>query len=305
MQRTREAPSLRPARRRRRGWESPWVGLAFVAPFMVGLLVLFVGPILAVPVLSLLDWVLPDAPSWAGFANYAKLARDPEVLRGVGLTLLFVVMLVPANIALALGLALMLNVKARGAGLFRTLLFSPVVVPLVAWSLVWRFVLQPDFGLVNTLLGKLGVQGPNWLFEFPWALVAVVASMVIEHVGLNMLIFLGALQGVPHEVHEAARIDGATPRQTLWRVTLPMISPTVFLTVVVTLIGALKAFAPIYVLTGGNDAANVLMVQMFKNGFKYFDFGYASGIAWVLFVVMLVLTVVQWRLRGRWVFYES
>lgn len=303
----REARTFAPPRavKRRRGWESPWVGFAFVAPFILGLTVLFLGPVLAVPVLSMLNWVLPDAPTWAGFANYARLARDPEVLRSTWITALFVAGLVPLNIGLALGLALLLNVKARGVGLFRTLLFSPVVVPLVAWALVWRFVLQPDFGLVNNLLGRLGISGPNWLFEFPWALVAVVVSMVIEHVGLNMLIFLAALQSVPRELHEAAVIDGASRGQTFWKITLPMISPTVFLTLVVTIIGALKAFAPIYVLTGGSDSASVLMVQMFKNGFKYFDFGYASGIAWVLFVVMLLLTVGQWQMRKRWVHYES
>ena len=290
---------------RRKGWESRWTGLWFVAPFVLGLLLLFVLPILAVPAISLTRWSLLDAPQFAGLSNYARMLRDPEIARSAWITLLFVVGLVPTNIVLAMVLALLLNVKARGVGLFRTILFSPVVIPLVAWALVWRFVLQPDFGLVNVLLKQLGISGPNWLFEFPWALVAVVVSLVIEHVGLNMLIFLGALQGVPREISEAAQIDGATPSQTFFKVTLPMISPTVFLVLVVTLIGALKSFAPIYVLTGGSDVAGVLMIQMWKQGFKYFEFGYASAIAWLLFVAMLVLTVIQWRLRTRWVHYEA
>ncbi|GGJ57203.1 carbohydrate ABC transporter permease [Deinococcus roseus] len=293
------------SRPRKGGWESQWVGLLFVLPFMIGLTVLFIGPILAVPIMSLYNWVLPRAPEWIGLGNYARMGTDREVLHSVWVTVLFVVMLVPTNIILALGLALLLNVKAKALGFFRMALFSPVVVPLVAWALVWRFVLQPDFGLVNVLLGKLGIQGPNWLFEAPWALIAVVVCLVIEHVGMNMLIFLGALQNVPAEVHEAAKIDGANSSQTFFKVTLPLMSPTVFLTVIVTLIGALKSFAPIYVLTGGSDATSVLMVQMWKQGFKYFDFGYASGLSWLIFLVMLTLTWMQWQLRKRWVFYES
>jgi multiple sugar transport system permease protein len=295
----------RAATRRRRGWESRWSGLLFVAPFAVGLFALFVVPVLAVPVISLTEWALRDTPRFVGLANYARLPTDPDVVRATGVTALFVALLVPANIALSLALALLLNVKARGVGLFRTVLFAPVVVPVVAWALVWRFVLQPDFGLVNRALSALHVSGPNWLFEYPWAVVAVVASMVVEHAGLNMLIFLGALQGVPRELTEAAAIDGATARQTFWNITLPLISPTVFLVVVVTVIGALKAFAPILVLTGGGDAAGVLMVQMWKQGFKYFEFGYASSLAWLLFLAMLALTVVQWQLRKRWVFHET
>jgi len=290
---------------RQRGWESRWTGLWFVAPFMIGLVALFALPMLAVPAMSLLRWSLVAPAEFVGLENYTRLVGDGEIGRATWITVLFVVGLVPTNIALAMTLALLLNVKARAVGLFRTVFFSPVIIPVVAWSLVWRFVLQPDFGMVNVLLSKIGVRGPNWLFEFPWALVAVIVSIVIEHVGLNMLIFLGALQGVPRETHEAALIDGATPRQAFWLITLPMISPTIFLVVIVTVIGALKAFAPIYVLTGGADVAGVLMIQMWKQGFRYFEFGYAATIAWMLFVVMMGLTVLQWQLRKRWVHYES
>lgn len=299
-------PSAQPSRPpRKRGWESRWSGLWFVLPFVLGLVLLFVVPILAVPLIALTEWSLLSPPKWVGLDNYGQLLRDSEFRRSAWITAVFVLGLVPFNIVLALGLALLLNVKVRAVGLFRTLLFSPVIVPVVAWALVWRFVLQPDFGLVNKSLELLGIKGPNWLFEFPWALVAVIISLVIEHVGLNMLIFLGALQAVPKELYEAARVDGSTARQAFWGITLPMISPTVFLVVVVTVIGALKVFAPIYVLTSGTNAAEVLMIQMWKQGFKYFELGYASAIAWVLFLLMMVLTVVQWQLRRKWVFGEN
>jgi multiple sugar transport system permease protein len=303
--RTSVQPSTPQAPLKRRGWESRWTGLWFVLPFVLGLVVLFIVPILSVPLISLTEWSLLSPPKWVGLENYQQLLRDTEFQRSAWITGLFVLGLVPFNIALALSLALLLSYKAPGVGLFRTILFSPVIVPVVAWALVWRFVLQPDFGLVNKGLEVFGIKGPNWLFEFPWALVAVIVSLVIEHVGLNMLIFLGAIQAVPKELYEAASIDGTTPRQAFWRITLPLISPTLFLVVVVTVIGALKVFAPIYVLTSGTNAAEVLMIQMWKQGFKYFELGYASAIAWVLFVVMMGLTLVQWQLRRKWVFNEN
>jgi len=296
---------VKPRRAKHSGWESRWTGLWFVLPFVAGLGLLFLLPIAAVPVISLSHWSLLSSPRWAGLDNYAHLLHDPQFLRSAWITALFVAGLVPLNIALAMGLALLLNVRVGGVGFFRMLLFSPVVVPAVAWALVWRFVLQPDFGLVNNLLAKVGLVGPNWLLQFPWALVAVVVSLLIEHVGLNMLIFLGAIQAIPKELLEAAAIDGANPRQIFWKVTLPILSPTLFLVMVVTSIGALKVFAPIYVLTSGTDSAEVLMIQMWKQGFKYFELGYASAIAWVLFLAMLALTLVQWGLRRRWVFNEA
>ncbi len=296
---------VKPRRAKHSGWESRWTGLWFVLPFVAGLGLLFLLPIAAVPVISLSHWSLLSSPRWAGLDNYANLLHDPQFLRSAWITALFVAGLVPLNIPLAMGLALLLNVRVGGVGFFRMLLFSPVVVPAVAWALVWRFVLQPDFGLVNNLLAKVGLVGPNWLLQFPWALVAVVVSLLIEHVGLNMLIFLGAIQAIPKELLEAAAIDGANPRQIFWKVTLPILSPTLFLVMVVTSIGALKVFAPIYVLTSGTDSAEVLMIQMWKQGFKYFELGYASAIAWVLFLAMLALTLVQWGLRRRWVFNEA
>ncbi|MBF6594382.1 MAG: sugar ABC transporter permease [Thermaceae bacterium] len=296
---------VKPRRAKHSGWESRWTGLWFVLPFVAGLGLLFLLPIAAVPVISLSHWSLLSSPRWAGLDNYAHLLHDPQFLRSAWITALFVAGLVPLNIALAMGLALLLNVRVGGVGFFRMLLFSPVVVPAVAWALVWRFALQPDFGLVNNLLAKVGLVGPNWLLQFPWALVAVVVSLLIEHLGLNMLIFLGAIQAIPKELLEAAAIDGANPRQIFWKITLPILSPTLFLVMVVTTIGALKVFAPIYVLTSGTDSAEVLMIQMWRQGFKYFELGYASAIAWVLFLAMLALTLVQWGLRRRWVFNEA
>ena len=179
-------------------------------------------------------------------------------------------------------------------------------MPVVAWALVWKFLLQPE-GPVNAGLQHLGASNVNLLFAPASALWTVVVIEVIKSVGLNAVIFLSALQGVPPELHEAARLDGATAGQAWRRITLPLISPTFFLVFLITLIGALKLFTPVYVLTGGGpaDATTTLILYMFKQGFQFFEFGYASAVATVLFVVVLALTLAQWSLRRRLVFYEE
>lgn len=298
-----------PAPRRGRGALSrreALLGWALVLPYVLGLLVFVIGPLLAVVGLSFTSWSLLDAPRFVGAGNYARLAADPGFRQSVSVTALFTVGIMVVNISAALALATLLNVRLRGIAAFRTIVFSPVVMPVVAWALVWKFLLQPQ-GPVNVALQGAGLTNANVLLDPATALWTVVLVEVIKAVGLNVVIFLAALQGVPREVHEAARLDGASPVQAFWRVTLPLISPTFFLVFVITLIGALKLFTPVYVLTGGGpaNATTTLIVYMFKQGFEFFEFGYASTIATVLFAVVLVLTLAQWNLRRRLVFYES
>lgn len=281
-------------------------GLLFALPYALGMLVLVILPLVAVWVISGTSWSLLDEPRWVGLKNYQRLFQDPGFYRSLGVTGLFTVGILVLNISSALGLAVLLNQKLRGIGLFRTIIFSPVVMPVVAWALVWKFLLQPA-GPINQMLAAAGTQGPNWLFEPSLALWILVVIEVIKAVGLNTVIFLSALQGVPKEMHEAAMLDGTTPVQAFFRITVPLISPTVFLVFIVTLIGALKLFTPVFVLTGGGpaEATTTLILFMYKQGFSFFEFGYASAVAVVLFVVVLGLTVLQWNLRRRLVFYES
>lgn len=282
------------------------LGWLFALPYVLGMLVIVIGPLIAVLVISMTQWSLLDAPRWAGTKNYAKLASDPAFVRSAGITALFTAGILILNISSALLLASMLNARLRGIGLFRTIIFSPVVMPVVAWALVWKFLLQPQ-GPINSMAHALGATQANLLFSPATALWTVIVIEVIKAVGLNAVIFLSALQGVPPELHEAARLDGATPWQAFWRITLPLISPTFFLVFVVTLIGALKLFTPVYVLTGGGpaDSTTTLMLYMYKQGFGFFEFGYASAVAAVLFVVVLALTLAQWSIRRRLVFYED
>lgn len=286
--------------------QDAWAGWWMALPYVLGMLVLVVGPLVAVGLISGTSWSLLDEPRWVGWRNYQQLINDPAMFQALGVTGLFTLGILALNISSALGLAVLLNQKLAGIGLFRTIVFSPVVMPIVAWALVWKFLLQPE-GPLNQALNSLGTQGPNWLFEPSLALAVLVVIEVIKAVGLNTVIFLSALQGVPREMHEAAQLDGATPTQAFVRITLPLISPTFFLVFVVTLIGALKLFTPVFVLTGGGPAGatTTLIVYMYKQGFGFFEFGYASAVAVVLFLLVLGLTLLQWNLRRRLVFYET
>lgn len=214
--------------------------------------------------------------------------------------------LVVLNLSLALWLAIMLNRRFAGTTVFRTVFFSPVVVSLVAWTIVWGFLLQNDGG-INGLLSVIGVDGPNWLRGEATAMGAVVVVQVFKNVGLNMVLFLAALQGVPRELYEAASIDGASPWRQFRRITVPLISPTILLTSIITIVGSLQVFAQIDVLTQGGPGTSttVLVYYLYQQAFDFHHFGYGSTLAMLLFVIVLVLTIIQWRMRRRWVFHEN
>jgi multiple sugar transport system permease protein len=282
-------------------------GYLFIAPQLLGILAFVVLPLVLVVVFSFQKWnVLSGTMEPAGFANYQKLLSDPQMPAVFAATVVFSVGLVLVNIPLALGLAVMLNRRGRGIAFFRTVFFSPVVIAIVAWTIVWQFLLQ-DNGGVNGLLKIFGITGPNWLETGPTAMVAVILVQVFKNVGLNMVLFLSGLQGVPAEVQEAARMDGASSATVFRRITLPLISPTILLTVIITIVGALQVFAQIAVLTQGGPglSTTVLVYYLYLQAFQFHDFGYGSTLAIVLFVIVLILTVIQWQLRRRWVFYEN
>jgi multiple sugar transport system permease protein len=219
---------------------------------------------------------------------------------------LFCVGLVVLNLSLALLLAVLLNQRLRGTTVFRTIFFSPVVVSLVAWTIAWNLMLQ-DNGSINSILQAAGIDGPNWLRGENSAMVSVIIVQVIKNVGLNMVLFLAALQGVPRSLLEAAELDGAGPWRRFRAIILPMISPTTLLTAIITVSGALHVFAQIQILTLGGpaDATNVLVYYFYQQAFGNHDFGYGAVLAVVLFLIIVLLTTLQWRMRKRWVFYEA
>lgn len=288
----------------RRDW---MVGYAMVAPAVLGALAFVIAPLVAVFWFSLHEWnVLANTFVFEGSGNYERMLTDEGLHDSLLASLWFSIGLVVLNISLALLLAVLLNQKLPGTTTFRTFFFSPVVVSLVAWTIVWSFLLQADGG-INGFLSVVGIDGPNWLRGDATAMLSVIVVQVFKNVGLNMILFLAALQGVPEEIMEAARIDGASAWRRFRSVTLPLISPTILLVSILTIVGSLEVFAQIAVLTGGGpgNSTTVLVYYLYQQAFRFNDFGYASAISVLLFVIVLILTLVQWQTRKRWVFHES
>ncbi|GAB4000713.1 sugar ABC transporter permease [Glycomyces albus] len=282
-------------------------GYLFVAPQLLGSVLFVLVPLGLVFWYSFHEWnVLVGSFQFTGTDNYERLASDPALPGVLGATATFSIGLVVLNLSLALALAILLNQKLRGTIVFRTLFFSPVAVTLVAWTIVWRFLLQDDGG-INGLLSAIGTEGPNWLRGETTAMLAVIVVQVLKNVGLNMVLFLAALQGVPQELYEASMLDGAGRWTRFRRITVPMISPTILLTSIITVVGSLQVFAQIDVLTSGGPGTSttVLVYYLYQNAFQFHDFGYGATLSVLLFAIVLVLTVVQWQMRRKWVVHED
>ncbi len=282
-------------------------GFLFIAPQLIGIIAFVLIPLGLVFWYSLHEWnVLANTFTYTGAQNYRMLIEDESLVEVLGATAIFSAGLVVMNMSLALLLAVLLNQKLAGIAIFRTLFFSPVVVSLVAWTIVWGFLLQKNGG-INGMLLMVGIEGPNWLREETTAMISVIVVQVFKNVGLNMILFLAALQGVPKELYEAARIDGAPAFKQFRRITLPLISPTILLTSIITIVGSLQVFAQIAVLTQGGPglSTTVLVYYLYQQAFQFHFFGYGSTLSILLFAIVAVLTFAQWQMRKRIVFYES
>ncbi len=296
-----------PRHRRSLARQDAAIGYLFVAPQMIGFFLFVLGPILAVFVFSTQHRdLLTGVVEPAGLANFqTMLQTDRTFPRVLANSLAFTVWLVPLNLCLALLLAFLLTRKLRGMIFFRTLFFAPVITSTVAWVIVWRFLLQGDQG-INQFLEGVGIQGPNWLREPNWAMASVIVTRVLKTVGLNMIIFMSALQNIPREYDEAASVDGANGWQIFFRITLPQLAPTILVVMVLTVIGSLQVFDHILLMTNGGpaNATSVLIFYIWFQAFRVFDMGYASALAVVLFFIVLTATVIQWVLRQRFIYNE-
>lgn len=283
-------------------------GYLFIAPMMLGFLLFMAGPIIAALGLSFTDYSLLHPSSFIGLDNYVQILTEDQMFwNSVRKTLYFSAGLIPLNLTMALSLALLLNGKLRGMGIFRTAIFTPVVTSIIVWAIVWKYVFATDAGLLNQILGFFGIEGPAWLYDKSLIMPVVIVVSVLKKVGMNMVIFLAALQDVPKMYYEAATIDGASKWKLFRKITLPMISPSLFLTLIITLIGSLKVFSQIVVMTDGGpgNSTHVLVYYIYQLAFKTFELGYASAVAFILFFLVLLLTLMQWKLRKRWVHYEN
>ncbi|TDD71372.1 sugar ABC transporter permease [Jiangella aurantiaca] len=282
-----------------------WV---FISPWVFGFLLFTVGPMAYSLVLSFFDWNLIDPPSFTGLDNYTEAASDPLVAKAVQVTLTYAALSVPLQVALSLGVALLMNVRVRGIHVFRTIWYLPSLVTGVAQVVLFLWVFNPGYGLLNGVLRVFGIEGPAWFADPGWALPAVVI-MSLWTVGGNMVIYLAGLQDVPTELYEAAHLDGAGAVRRFWSITLPQISPVIFFNVITGLIGAMQTFTQGYVVTqaGGGPSHSLLffVLYLYQNAFEYFRMGYASALAWILLVMILLLTALIFRGSAFWVYYES
>jgi multiple sugar transport system permease protein len=285
-------------------------GLLFVAPWIVGFLLWVAGPMLASFALVFTDWHILSTPTFVGLENIRTILADKFVGIALFNTAYFTFIYVPLNLAVALGLAMLVNMQSRWIGAMRTVYYLPSVTPAVAYTVLWIWMLNADYGLVNLLLKQVGVKGPRWLGDPAWAKLALIL-MSIWGFGSVALIFLAALQGVPEALYEAAALDGAGQLAKFWNVTLPMISPAILFNLVIGMINSFQIFTSAYVIAqGGQPGGPVnstlfLVIYLYNAGFRDFEMGYASTLAWLLFLIVLLLTLLQFAISRRWVHYET
>ncbi len=287
--------------------EETIAGYAFLMPTLVSLLVFVFFPVVFSFYISFLkyDYLSPARP-WVGSANYARMLSNERFWQTLANSARYAFMYVPLNMAFALGLALLINNKVKGINAYRMAFFSPVVTSSVAVAMIWGWIFDPAFGLLNYLLRLVGIEGRNWLGDPDIAMLCLVIMAMWNHSGYNMMIFLAGLQGVSQEYYDAATVDGADRWQRFRHITLPLLSPTTFFIFITGMIGALQVFDQIWILTKGGPAGTTrtIVYYLWEQGFTSFDMGYASAIAYVLFIIIFILTQINWRVAGRFVHYQ-
>jgi multiple sugar transport system permease protein len=282
-------------------------GYISISPWLLGFLIFTVGPLLASLYFSFTEWTITRPATWIGPANYVRMfTRDALFWQALKVTVLYVLLSVPLKLVFGLALSLLLNMSLRGMSFFRTVFYIPAVISGVAVSLMWMWLLQPDTGVVNTLLDMVGIQGPGWFWDPRWALPSV-ALMSIWGVGGSAIIYLAGLQNIPPHLYEAAMLDGANAWKRFWRITLPLLTPTIFFLLVIELIDAFKVFTQAFVITKGGPlkATYFYLYYYYEEAFQNFNMGYASALALVLMLVIFSATLLVNYTSKRWVYYES
>jgi multiple sugar transport system permease protein len=289
-----------------RGWRRAGVAVAFLAPSLVVLLGFWIVPMAGTVWISLQNWNLIGVARYAGADNYVELVKDQDFHAALGHTLLFIGTYVPLVIAAGLGVALLLNAALPAMRLFRAIFFLPVITSWVAVSLLWKWILNPADGLLDRILAAVGIEGPGWWTSPDWAMPAVVLASVWKDLGYVAVILLAGLQAIPVELQEAAQLDGAGAWRRLRSVTLPLLTPSLFFVLVISVINSFHVFDQVWVMTEGGPggATSVVVQQIVKYAFEYGRVGYASAMSIVLFAIIMLVTIVQLGLQRRWVHYE-
>ncbi len=299
--------SIKPSRFSLARREALWA-YAFITPWILGFLIFTVGPMLASLYFSFTEYDIVTSPKWTGLTNYINLFHDGLFWHSLNVTFKYAIIALPLGLIISYLMAVLLNQKISGINIWRTVYFLPSVIAGVAVALLWGRIFDPKFGILNPFLAHFGIKGPGWLADPQWAVPALVI-MSLWSVGGNIIIYLAGLQGVPTDLYDAAKVDGATAWQRFWHVTLPMTTPVIFYNLILGLIGTFQYFTEVYVLTNGsgNPARSTLFynLYLYQNAFRYFHMGYASTMAWVLFIIVLGITLLIFRSSDAWVYYEG
>lgn len=275
-----------------------------IAPWLVGFILFTAGPMLISLWTSFTDWDLLTDPQWVGLENYRSLATDPTFIQSIKVTLAYTAAYVPLDLVGGLLLALLVRPRLRGIGIYRTIFYLPTVFSGVAFVVVWLWMLNPNGGLINLVLRWFGIEGPRWLLDPKYALWSLV-MMSFWGWGRSMALYLGGMQSIPGELYEAAAMDGAGSFRQFFKITLPLLSPIIFFNLVLSIISTFQSFTSAFVATNGGplDSTLFLVLYIYRQAFEYFHMGYAAALAWVLFAIILVLTLVLLRSQKFWVFY--
>lgn len=279
----------------------------FITPWIIGFLVFTIGPLLLSLVMSFFDWPLTSDPTFVGIGNYINMfTQDDQFWKSLVISLKYAAIFVPLNMGIALFLAMLITQPLRGVKIFRTIYYIPAVISGVAVSIIWGWILNGDYGVLNYLLSLVGIEGPKWLVDPSWALFAVILASAFG-VGTMMLIFYTDIKNIPIDVYEAASIDGASPARQFFSITLPIITPTILFNLITSIISSFQQVTLVMLLTGGGPLKSTYFYGLYtyNNAFKHHKLGYASANAWVMFVIILILTAIVFRSSSAWVFYES
>jgi multiple sugar transport system permease protein len=279
----------------------------WLSPWLIGFVVFMAGPIIASLILSFTKWDIMHPAKWIGLQNYQLiLGSDADFRQALKVTITYAAVTLPLGLILGLGLSLLLNLKIKGMNIYRTLFYLPSILPGVAVTLLWVWIFNPDFGIINWILSLVGIQGPTWFSSPRWALPGLMI-MSFWGIGGGAVIYLAGLQNIPPHLYEAAEIDGAGSIRKFLNITLPLLTPTLFFQLVMGLIGSFQAFMSAYIATDGGPLKSTFfyMLYLYRTAFTSFKMGYGSALAWILTVLILICTVVVFKSSALWVYYES
>lgn len=282
-------------------------GIAFASPWIIGFFLFTAYPIVAAIVYSFMDYSILEPPYWIGVLNYSDMfTMDPAFWKSLGNTFYYVVFSVPLGIIVGLSIALLLNADVKGIAVYRTMFYMPSIVPIVAGSILWSWIFNPNFGILTSVVEAFGIKAPAWLGDPQWAKPSLIL-MSLWGAGGGMIIYLAGLKNIPNVYYEAAMLDGAGVWKRFVHITLPLLTPTLFFQLIMGIIGSFQVFTQAFIMTGGgpNDATLFYVLHLYRNAFQFWKMGYACAMAWVLFAIIMVFTLINFMVSRYWVHYDQ